>query len=196
MIENLDKIIEFIPTIFELFIPGYILILIFRYFNDSDNEDYDKTILNSLILSYCLKIISTFISSLFPPVKDYSFFISLSLAIISGFVAQLLRRQDWFKNIFTKVSKVAPAKSIWEFEFNQTKGSHIRFSMVFHNKNVIVEGNVHSFQVVEDICLMSIKNYKMFDMNNSLFYDSTNYNCLLIVNSDEISGIEIQTGKK
>lgn len=196
---NIEELLKLVPSLIELFLPGYIFIYINRYFSNKKDENYDSTVVSSLIISYCINLVSSIIWIFFTSNTAYKSFFSIVLAIVSAFIILYVKRKKWWKDFIIKLTRISPVPNIWKDIIDLDVGSHIRFSMVYHEIDVCVEGNVFNYDVFESGCHFAITKYKIYDLENKLIVDSEKKEGsenILYVNSNEMKSIELQKGKK
>lgn len=195
---SLKELFELLPKIIELFVPGYICMVIYKYFVDTETKDFNVTAVSSIVLSYVFQLIATFICNLFS-MEEPGLIKSLLAIIFSVSCAVAivyLRSRGYFKTIFEKIGKVSGNTNIWYDFFDVNRGTRVRFFCKYGDDLVEVRGDVCSFEVIQDKdCRFMINNIKIIFMSGEV-YEPQNKEYTMIFYVNEVTGLEAHYGKE
>jgi hypothetical protein len=193
---SVKELFEVIPQLLKLFVPGFIFLITYKYFVESQNKDFNVTTIGSIVLSYVFQLLATLICKIFNGSDIICTVIAILLAVICAIIVVKLRLAEIYKKIATLIGRTTGSKNIWYDFFDRNKGNHIRFFTKYNNENVIVEGNVKYFEAYNDgTCNIVIDNYKIKYITCDNIYSSNSESATMIFNTKNIHGIEVHYGK-
>lgn len=191
-----EKLFNSLPNFIKLFVPGYIFILVYRFFNNSNSDSFEATAVISVIASYVFNLIVQAISLLLPMPDIIANIVAVIIAAICAILFAIIQNQKRYKLVIKKIGKITGSKSIWNDILDKEKGSHIRCYTQFNHKDAIIEGDVLYSSVCQDgECRLALVQYTV------LYSDGTKYDSkgnehepVLYLNSANLHGIEITYG--
>ena len=62
---SFKELFESLPDIINLFVPGYIFLVTYKYFIENENKDFEVTAIRSIVLSYIFQLITELINKIF-----------------------------------------------------------------------------------------------------------------------------------
>lgn len=192
---SFKELFENLPNMIKLFVPGFVFLVTCKYFIESENKDFEVTVIGSIVLSYIFNLLAEIIS-VFLPAPDYIYnIVSIILAFICSIVVVILRLTHLFKNIVIKIGKITGSSSIWYDFFDMNKGTRVRFYCKYDGDEVTVKGDIKYFEECQDSeCNFVINNFEIETKTGDL-YNSTDENAAMIFNTKNITGLEAHYGK-
>ena len=182
----LKELIDILPGIINLFVPGFIFLSVYGYFVSSKIKDYNITIIGSIVLSYVFHLLSAIICSLLGLSDVICTVITIVLSLICAVVLVRMRLTKMYKKIMTIIGKITGSKDIWCDFFDINKGTRVRFFAKYNNEDVMIEGDVKFFV---------ISHYNIKYIISGKTYESNCNNATMIFNSKDIYGIEARYGE-
>lgn len=183
---NFTDLIDTIPRIIELFLPGFIFLKSFHFFRGTKSKETQTTIIGCIVLSYVFKsVIEVFELSSF-----YSNLATIILSFIFGCTFARITSLNIFKRALTILGRATGDENIWYSVFNINKGNQVRFSTLYYHQKVIIEGFIQGLNVLDDgSCDLLIMDYSIE------FIEGVKTNApkvlTLYVNSKDIHGLEV-----
>ena len=58
------ELFEVLPSVINLFVPGYIFLVTYRYFIETENKSFEITAIGSVVISYIFQLITELISKI------------------------------------------------------------------------------------------------------------------------------------
>lgn len=196
---DFSEIIDILPKLFNLFVPGFIFLTIYKYFVETKEKEFEITTVGSVVLSFIFQLLVSWIVSLLKGSDTLSSVLAIIAAIISAIFVVLFRRTSVFKSIIKYIGKVSGSKKIWYDFFDIEKGTRVRFFAKFNNGDSMIEGDIKYFETLEDgECLFVITNFSVFclvDGNATLLFNNRDPSASMIFNTKSIYGFQAQYGK-
>ena len=196
---------EFVPAIFQFYLPGFIFLRIVGSTKSSDssgNRESGKFIIE-VVISYIILLI---VWSLFPcividPIRSSIF--SISLAILCGYsLLYIFKRNHEFKKRFTSFLGYTDENPIHDL-INLSIGAFIRATFIekINNKVLTVDGAVYNFDTIAVPKFITLVNYSIVNNSeNDLVIDKSiiDPSCFtyLVIPLDAVLYLEIVEGKK
>ena len=192
----LKELIDILPGIINLFVPGFIFLSVYGYFVSSKIKDYNITIIGSIVLSYVFHLLSAIICSLLGLSDVICTVITIVLSLICAVVLVRMRLTKMYKKIMTIIGKITGSKDIWCDFFDINKGTRVRFFAKYNNEDVMIEGDVKFFDACDNgECNFVISHYNIKYIISGKTYESNCNNATMIFNSKDIYGIEARYGE-
>ncbi len=188
---DFGQLFTLIPDILELFIPGYILVKLYRIFFPQKSEGFESTTVCSVIISY---IINLFVKLCFN--DKYTVYISIILSVIIALLFVKIKNTEKYKKCMKWIGKVSGSDNIWQDIFDKNKGSRIRCFSRYNHEDVIIEGKVKYFESCDDgECIIALIDYTI------IYQDGEKYKLnkrsdmpVMYLNSRNCHGMEITYG--
>ena len=192
---SFKELFEVLPNIINLFVPGYIFLVTYKYFIESENKDFEVTAIGSIVLSYIFQLITELINKIFILPEIIYSIISIVLAFVCSILAVKIRLTACFKCVVIKIGKITGNKNIWYDFFDMNKGTRVRFYCKYNNHDVSITGDIKYFEESEDNeCNFVINNYKI-EFDNGDIYESSNETHTMIFSTKNVTGLEAHYGK-
>ena len=192
-----DKYFQTIQQFLAQFVPGYVLIKTYRFFNKEKSHSFEGTAIASVAISYILNLVA----NLFVKNNDAHQWILGVAAVIMAFVCALLivkiKTFSWFKNCLTWIGKISDSNNIWEELFDRNHGSSIRCYSRFNNEDVMIEGIIAYYDVREDgECDIGVAEYVVtYGNGNQYSVKGHSSKPVLYLNSRNLHGLEVVKGE-
>jgi len=207
---NIKDLIDIIPQIMMYFVPGYIAIVIKKYFRSETTKDEKHTVFMSIITSYLIKLLLDIIMYLINGVwfkflngvttiilsKEIEIISALTGAVIVGFVLTILpelRLSIWLRTRIFKTKKI-PYSSVWTSVMNKNNKKWARVYMKDLDLGYV--GKLKEFSLSseeKEIYLLAYTSFKKSDFSLIDDYSQSNVNSVYI-NCKDIACIEILEG--
>ena len=192
---SFKELFEVLPDIINLFVPGYVFLIIYKYFIESENKDFEVTAIGSIVLSYIFQLITELISKISIVPENIDSIISVIIAFVCSILAVKIRLTACFKRIVINIGKITGNKNIWYDFFDMNKGTRVRFYCKYNNVDATITGDIKYFEETEDNeCNFIINNYEI-ELNNGDFYKSSKETHTMIFNTRNVTGLEAHYGK-
>jgi hypothetical protein len=191
---SFKELFEILPDIINLFVPGYVFLVTYKCFIESENKDFEVTAIDSIVLSYIFQLITELISFVFILSDLIYSIISTVLAFICSIIVVKIRLTTVFKSIFVKIGKTTGNKNIWYDFFDMNRGTRVRFYCKYNNENVTIIGDIKYFEETQDNeCNFVVNDYEI-EFKDGRIYKSTNEKNTMIFNTRNITGLEAHYG--
>ena len=192
---DLKDLLDILPQLFNLFVPGFIFLRIYKYFVDTADKDFNVTTVGSIVVSYIFHLISTLIANWLNASEIACTILTIGLSTISALIFVKIRLTETYQKLIISIGKITGSKNIWEVFFNCNKGTRIRFFSKYNNQDVVIEGDVKFFDALEDgECNIVIFNY-VIKYDNGNIYKSNDDSSTLLFNTKNIHGLEAHYGQ-
>lgn len=129
---QLKEVLENIPLILQYFVPGFVSLLIFRFFSSKELKESQSGIIISAVASYVLIAITelfadkiAFLNSIHDSVLMKSG-VAIIIGSIGAVIFALIFRAKWFSNLLVKCFNKTPNDNIWMDIIDFKKGSNLK----------------------------------------------------------------------
>lgn len=193
-----DNFFQSLQQFLTLFVPGYIAVKTFHFFNKPESSSFEGIAVVSIVISY---IINLAVGLVVEP-DDSHLLISELIATAVAFIGALcivkVKTLDCFKVILRWIGRVSNNDSIWQELFDVNRGAGIQCYAKYNNEVVRIEGGVKAYSVRDDgECDIVLTRYKVTYYNGNT-YDLSKCDpsdCPdLYLNSKNIHGLEVKKG--
>ena len=192
---NFKDLFDVLPDLFNLFIPGFVFLVTYKYFIDEKDKGFDITAIGSIVLSYIFQVPSTLICNWINISGNWITIITITLSFICAILTVKIRLTKVYRNIVKWIGKTTGNKNVWYDIFDLNKGTRIRFFAKFNNQDVTVEGDVKYFEACDDgECNIVISNYKIHYSNDNVYENKTE-SATIVYNTKNIHGLEAHRGQ-
>ena len=120
------------PLILQYFVPGFVSLLIFRFFSSKELKESQSGIIISVVASYVLIAITelfadkiAFLNSIHDSVLMKSG-VAIIIGSIGAVIFALIFRAKWFSNLLVKCFNKTPNDNIWMDIIDFKKGSNLK----------------------------------------------------------------------
>lgn len=194
---SIKELLEAVPQLFNLFIPGFVFLIIYKYFKETKEEDFNITTIGSIVLTYIFQLITTLLCKYIRISETVRLLIPILLAVVCALIVVKIRLLKFYKKITTWIGRTTSSNNIWYDLFDLNKGTRIRFFAKYNNDDVVVEGDVKYFEAYGDgECNIVISNYNIEYIGNSKnIYKNSTPNATMIINSKNLYGLEAHYGQ-
>lgn len=96
---SVKELFEVIPQLLKLFVPGFIFLITYKYFVESQNKDFNVTTIGSIVLSYVFQLLATLICKIFNGSDIICTVIAILLAVICAIIVVKLRLAEIYKKL-------------------------------------------------------------------------------------------------
>lgn len=194
----LEFVISSFTQILRSFVPGYISVYLYRYLRTTKADTFEKTAIHSVVISYILTLFVGFCCKGYLDkglmTEGDTAFLTIVLGGIVGAVCAVLRNRAFAKKSLEKIGRITGSESIWEDLFDVERGSKIRCTAKFHNKDVSIQGDVKYFEPVGDgECNIVLEDYQVKNLENNQLYKPDEESRMRL-NTKNISSIEVTYG--
>lgn len=195
---ELNDLLNIIPQVMQLFVPGYIFISIIRFFHKKKQDEFNHYVIKSIIASYVMSLpIEYFLSDIMKNEVARSM-ITILLSVVVAFIYVKISFTKQYKKVMEFIGYTTGSERIWYDYFDNNRGTHIRFYTKYNHDNVMIEGDVKYYDALENDCDIVLENYRIIRNNAIIFQpigkDGKKIEALLYVNSKDIHGLEATYG--
>lgn len=192
------SLFESLPDFIRLFVPGFVCLKIYGYYNDRDNDSFEVIAVTSVFLSYVLTLLSKFICIWIPMSNEANSLLSIGLGVLFSFIFVGASRWRKMKALNKRIGRVTGSKSIWDDILDDERGSNIRCFTQFNHTEAVIEGAVKYYSVCKDgECQIAIVKYRIKYENGNIYDPNGNeIEPVLYLNTANAHGIEITYGKE
>lgn len=182
---NLKDLINIIPELIQLFLPGFIFMSIYNWFNNKKLE-ISIIILWSLFISYIANAIATLFTSNATGIS----IISVIIGALSAILITLLKKIKIFNNFLSRVNHKSINSDIFDDIIDYEKKTimciHLKNSDIFYMGTFCIreEKGLESWIVLVDYYELNKDNTILFNSNKS----SKNYS--IAINERDIERVE------
>lgn len=196
-----DDLFQSLQQFLTQFVPGYIAVKTFHFFNKQKSSSFEGTAVASIVISYVINLV---VGLLVKPDGSnllLSEIIAVAVAIIGAICVVKVKTLDRFKTVLQRVGRVSNNDNIWKELFDVNRGAAIRCYTKFNNEIAMINGVVRAYNVRDDgECDIVLTKYTVTYFNESKKpYDLSQLdpsNCPdLYLNSKNIHGLEVLRGE-
>lgn len=185
-----DELFQSLQQFLTQFVPGYVFIKTFHFFNKQKYNSFEGTAVASIAISYVINLVVT----LFVKTDNSCIWISEVIAVVVAFIFAIcivkIKTMDCFRKCSQWIGKKSDSDNIWEELFDVNKGSTIRCYAKFKNEDAMITGAIKYYDVRDDgECDIVLTGYAV-TYNNGNVYKCEN-GADLYLNSKNIHGLEV-----
>ena len=185
-----DELFQSLQQFLTQFVPGYVFIKTFHFFNKQKYNSFEGTAVASIAISYVINLVV----NLFVKTDNSCIWISEVIAVVVAFIFAIcivkIKTMDCFRKCSQWIGKKSDSDNIWEELFDVSKGSTIRCYAKFKNEDAMVTGAIKYYDVRDDgECDIVLTGYAV-TYNNGNVYKCEN-GADLYLNSKNIHGLEV-----
>lgn len=185
-----DELFQSLQQFLTQFVPGYVFIKTFHFFNKQKYNSFEGTAVASIAISYVINLVV----NLFVKTDNSCIWISEVIAVVVAFIFAIcivkIKTMDCFRKCSQWIGKKADSDNIWEELFDVNKGSTIRCYAKFKNEDAMITGAIKYYDVRDDgECDIVLTGYAV-TYNNGNVYKCEN-GADLYLNSKNIHGLEV-----
>ena len=185
-----DELFQSLQQFLTQFVPGYVFIKTFHFFNKQKYNSFEGTAVASIAISYVINLVV----NLFVKTDNSCIWISEVIAVVVAFIFAICRvkikTMDCFRKCSQWIGKKSDSDNIWEELFDVNKGSTIRCYAKFKNEDAMITGAIKYYDVRDDgECDIVLTGYAV-TYNNGNVYKCEN-GADLYLNSKNIHGLEV-----
>ena len=189
-----DELFQSLQQFLTQFVPGYVFIKTFHFFNKQKYNSFEGTAVASIAISYVINLVV----NLFVKTDNSCIWISEVIAVVVAFIFAIcivkIKTMDCFRKCSQWIGKKSDSDNIWEELFDVNKGSTIRCYAKFKNEDAMITGAIKYYDVRDDgECDIVLTGYAV-TYNNGNVYKCEN-GADLYLNSKNIHGLEVANGK-
>lgn len=196
-VNYVKELIEFLPTIFVYFVPGYIFIRMNCYAFTKDINKINNLLLRSVVVSYMIIVLVNFIFGIcnidfnleYVIVKIILIFVS----IIAGVFYPKVVMSKYCSNILKKLGfSKSFNPNIFDDIIDKENGTWI--VVYIPEERVVYQGVLQRYEDSEDLenYFLVLSNYKLYDYKQHIVEDNLFVpNKWIMLNTKDISRIEI-----
>lgn len=186
-----------LPDIFTLFVPGFVFIKTFCFFEKSKSHSFEGTAVSSVAISYILNLAVELLAKVIKMPDAVLEFISVLFAFVIALILVKLRTSGFLKSSLKWIGKISDSENIWQDIFDLNKGSRIRCYSKFNNEDAMIEGDVKYFEACEDgECSIGLINYVItYHSGNVYKLGNRSDEPILYLNTRNIHGLEVTYGQ-
>lgn len=189
-----DELFQSLQQFLTQFVPGYVFIKTFHFFNKQKYNSFEGTAVASIAISYVINLVV----NLFVKTDNSCIWISEVIAVVVAFIFAIcivkIKTMDCFRKCSQWIGKKSDSDNIWEELFDVNKGSTIRCYAKFKNEDAMITGAIKYYDVRDDgECDIVLTGYAV-TYNNGNVYKCEN-GADLYLNSKNIHGLEVVNGK-
>ena len=185
-----DELFQSLQQFLTQFVPGYVFIKTFHFFNKQKYNSFEGTAVASIAISYVINLVV----NLFVKTDNSCIWISEVIAVVVAFIFAIcivkIKTMDCFRKCSQWIGKKSDSDNIWEELFDVNKGSTIRCYAKFKNEDAMITGAIKYYDVRDDgECDIVLTGYTV-TYNNGNVYKCGNGRDLYL-NSKNIHGLEV-----
>ena len=185
-----DELFQSLQQFLTQFVPGYVFIKTFHFFNKQKYNSFEGTAVASIAISYVINLVV----NLFVKTDNSCIWISEVIAVVVAFIFAIcivkIKTMDCFRKCSQWIGKKSDSDNIWEELFDVNKGSTIRCYAKFKNEDAMITGAIKYYDVRDDgDCDIVLTGYAV-TYNNGNVYKCEN-GADLYLNSKNIHGLEV-----
>lgn len=185
-----DELFQSLQQFLTQFVPGYVFIKTFHFFNKQKSSSFEGTAVASIAISYVINLVV----NLFVKTDNSCIWISEVIAVVVAFIFAIcivkIKTMDCFRKCSQWIGKKSDSDNIWEELFDVNKGSTIRCYAKFKNEDAMITGAIKYYDVRDDgECDIVLTGYAV-TYNNGNVYKCEN-GADLYLNSKNIHGLEV-----
>ena len=185
-----DELFQSLQQFLTQFVPGYVFIKTFHFFNKQKYNSFEGTAVASIAISYVINLVV----NLFVKTDNSCIWISEVIAVVVAFIFAIcivkIKTMDCFRKCSQWIGKKSDSENIWEELFDVNKGSTIRCYAKFKNEDAMITGAIKYYDVRDDgECDIVLTGYAV-TYNNGNVYKCEN-GADLYLNSKSIHGLEV-----
>ena len=185
-----DELFQSLQQFLTQFVPGYVFIKTFHFFNKQKYNSFEGTAVASIATSYVINLVV----NLFVKTDNSCIWISEVIAVVVAFIFAIcivkIKTMDCFRKCSQWIGKKSDSDNIWEELFDVNKGSTIRCYAKFKNEDAMITGAIKYYDVRDDgECDIVLTGYAV-TYNNGNVYKCEN-GADLYLNSKNIHGLEV-----
>ena len=185
-----DELFQSLQQFLTQFVPGYVFIKTFHFFNKQKYNSFEGTAVASIAISYVINLVV----NLFVKTDNSCIWISEVIAVVVAFIFAIcivkIKTMDCFRKCSQWIGKKSDSDNIWEELFDVNKGSTIRCYAKFKNEDAMITGAIKYYDVRDDgECDIVLTGYAV-TCNNGNVYKCEN-GADLYLNSKNIHGLEV-----
>lgn len=185
-----DELFQSLQQFLTQFVPGYVFIKTFHFFNKQKYNSFEGTAVASIAISYVINLVV----NLFVKTDNSCIRISEVIAVVVAFIFAIcivkIKTMDCFRKCSQWIGKKSDSDNIWEELFDVNKGSTIRCYAKFKNEDAMITGAIKYYDVRDDgECDIVLTGYAV-TYNNGNVYKCEN-GADLYLNSKNIHGLEV-----
>ena len=185
-----DELFQSLQQFLTQFVPGYVFIKTFHFFNKQKYNSFEGTAVASIAISYVINLVV----NLFVKTDNSCIWISEVIAVVVAFIFAIcivkIKTMDCFRKCSQWIGKKSDSDNIWEELFDVNKGSTIRCYAKFKNEDAMITGAIKYYDVRDDgECDIVLTGYAV-TYNNGNVYKCEN-GADLYLNSKNIPGLEV-----
>jgi hypothetical protein len=185
-----DELFQSLQQFLTQFVPGYVFIKTFHFFNKQKYNSFEGTAVASIAISYVINLVV----NLFVKTDNSCIWISEVIAVVVAFIFAIcivkIKTMDCFRKCSQWIGKKSDSDNIWEELFDVNKGSTIRCYAKFKNEDAMITGAIKYYDVRDDgECDIVLTGYAV-TYNNGNVYKCEN-GADLYLNSKNIHGLEV-----
>lgn len=189
-----DELFQSLQQFLTQFVPGYVFIKTFHFFNKQKSDSFEGTAVASIAISYVINLVV----SLFVKTDNSRIWIPEVVAVVVAFVCAIcivkIKTMGCFRKCSQWIGKKSDNDSIWEELFDVNKGSTIRCYAKFKKEDAMITGAIKYYDVRDDgECDIVLTKYTV-TYNNGNVYECGN-GADLYLSSKNIHGLEVVKGK-
>lgn len=185
-----DELFQSLQQFLTQFVPGYVFIKTFHFFNKQKYNSFEGTAVASIAISYVINLVV----NLFVKTDNSCIWISEVIAVVVAFIFAIcivkIKTMDCFRKCSQWIGKKSDSDNIWEELFDVNKGSTIQCYAKFKNEDAMITGAIKYYDVRDDgECDIVLTGYAVA-YNNGNVYKCEN-GADLYLNSKNIHGLEV-----
>ena len=185
-----DELFQSLQQFLTQFVPGYVFIKTFHFFNKQKYNSFEGTAVASIAISYVINLVV----NLFVKTDNSCIWISEVIAVVVAFIFAIcivkIKTMDCFRKCSQWIGKKSDSDNIWEELFDVNKGSTIRCYAKFKNEDAMITGAIKYYDVRDDgECDIVLTGYAV-TYNNGNVYKCEN-GADLYLNSKNIHRLEV-----
>ena len=185
-----DELFQSLQQFLTQFVPGYVFIKTFHFFNKQKYNSIEGTAVASIAISYVINLVV----NLFVKTDNSCIWISEVIAVVVAFIFAIcivkIKTMDCFRKCSQWIGEKSDSDNIWEELFDVNKGSTIRCYAKFKNEDAMITGAIKYYDVRDDgECDIVLTGYAV-TYNNGNVYKCEN-GADLYLNSKNIHGLEV-----
>ena len=185
-----DELFQSLQQFLTQFVPGYVFIKTFHFFNKQKYNSFEGTAVASIAISYVINLVV----NLFVKTDNSCIWISEVISLVVAFIFAIcivkIKTMDCFRKCSQWIGKKSDSDNIWEELFDVNKGSTIRCYAKFKNEDAMITGAIKYYDVRDDgECDIVLTGYAV-TYNNGNVYKCEN-GADLYLNSKNIHGLEV-----
>lgn len=185
-----DELFQSLQQFLTQFVPGYVFIKTFHFFNKQKYNSFEGTAVASIAISYVINLVV----NLFVKTDNSCIWISEVIAVVVAFIFAIcivkIKTMDCFRKCSQWIGKKSDSDNIWEELFDVNKGSTIRCYAKFKDEDAMITGAIKYYDVRDDgECDIVLTGYAV-TYNNGNVYKCEN-GADLYLNSKNIHGLEV-----